>query len=420
MAVNLPVTSKPRIVIVGAGFAGIELVRALANVEAQVVLIDRNNHHVFQPLLYQVATAGLDPDAIAYPVREIFRGRTDFLFRMAEVLQVNPDSNSISTSIGDISYDYLVIATGARPNFFGLKDVQEHAMRMKTISDAVAIRNTILESFEKALLTTSVEERERLMTFVIIGGGPTGVELAGAMGELKRVVLPHDHPELDFKQMRIHLIDMEERLLRYMQPDSSQSAERFLAAHDVNVWLKARVLSYDGQSVALSNGKSLPTRNLIWAAGVAPAVLPGLRPEVLAAGRYRTDRFNRLEGYQNIFAAGDVACAASPSAPKGHPMLASVAVQQGACLGGNLSRLINNDTRLKEFVYRDLGVMATVGRHHAVAELFCGKFQGLGAWLMWSMLHLMLLVGFRNKLVAMVTWIWSYFRYDRGLRLIIK
>jgi NADH:ubiquinone reductase (H+-translocating) len=420
MAVNIPVSSRPRVVIVGAGFAGLELAKALKQADVQVVLIDKNNYHTFQPLLYQVATAGLEPDSIAYPVREIFRHQKDFIFRMAEVLEVQPGKNVVLTSIGEIGYDFLVIATGSTTNYFGLKDMETRAYSMKNIPDAVELRNVILENFEKAVLTTSLEERDRLMTFVVIGGGPTGVELAGALGELKRVVLPNDHPELDLTKMQIHLIDMDDRLLRTMSLQASKSAEAFLVEHNVQVWLSAKVLSFDGGKVVLSSGKEILTNNVIWAAGVCGAAFPGLGADVVAGGRIKTDAYNKVQGSQNIFAIGDVACVVTDKTPHGYPMLAPVAIQQAKLLACNLKKIVHHKDSLSSFSYQDLGVMATVGRHHAVADLFFGHFQGLIAWLMWAVLHLLTLVGFRNKLVAMVNWTWSYFRYDSGLRLIIR
>ncbi len=420
MAVNIPVTSQPRIVIIGAGFAGLELAKGLSKVDAQIVLIDKNNHHTFQPLLYQVATAGLEAESIAYPVREIFRNQKNFLFRMAEVLEVLPEKNVVLTSIGEIAYDYLVIATGSRTNYFGMKDLECSAYSMKSIPDAIELRNVILENFENAVLTTSLEERDRLMTFAIIGGGPTGVELAGALGELKKVVLPHDHPELDLNKMQIHLIDMDDRLLKAMSPSASKSAEAFLAEHGIQVWLKAKVVSYDGKDLVLSNGKEIGTDNVIWAAGVAGAVIPGMRHEALLGGRLKADANNRIDGYQNIFAIGDVAAVVTERTPRGHAMLAPVAMQQAKLLSSNIQKILRQQSGLKPFVYQDLGVMATVGRHHAVADLFFGKFRGFVAWVMWAMLHLVTLVGFRNKIIAIVNWTWSYFRYDRGLRLIIR
>jgi NADH dehydrogenase len=419
MPVNIPLSSKPRVLIIGAGFAGLELAKGLAGLEAQVVLIDKNNYHTFQPLLYQVATAGLEPESIAYPLREIFRRRKDFIFRMAEVQRIDPAGRCVITSIGEIAYDHLVIATGARTNFFGMKDIEAQALSMKTLPEAVELRNVILESFERALLTTSIEERDRLMSFVVIGGGPTGVELSGAFGELKKVILPYDHPELDFNMMKIHLVDMESRLLKGMSPQASASAEKYLRAHDVNVWLNARVLSYDGREVRLSNNKVIPSFNLIWAAGVTGSVIPGLDEQAVRNGRIVTDVYNRVCGHENIFALGDVAALITDKTPRGFPMLAPVAIAQAKCLCHNLRGMLSGRKELKPFVYHDLGVMATVGRHEAVADLCFGKFQGLVAWFLWAVLHLVALVGFRNRVIALVNWTWSYFRYDRGLRLIM-
>lgn len=420
MNVNLPVTSKPRVVIAGGGFGGLELTKRLKNVDAQVVLIDQNNYHTFQPLLYQVATAALEPDSIAYPLREIFRKQGNVAFRMGEVKRIRPEDNRIETSIGDISYDYLVLALGTRTNFFGQADVEKNAMRMKTVSQAMELRNLILESFEKALLTKSVDERAGLMTFVIVGGGPTGVETAGALGELKKIVLPHDYPELDFRTMQIHLVDMDERLLKSMSKEASASTENFLAKYDVNIWLKTKVISYDGKNAVLSNGKTLVTGNLIWAAGVTGAVIPGLPDgSVLPNNRIKVTEFNEVEGTKNIFAVGDIAAMISKEMPRGHPQLAPVAIQQAKRLAKNIDARLKNKP-LTPFRYRDPGVMATVGRNNAVVDLGVIKFQGVFGWLVWLFVHLMTLVGFRNKIVAFVNWAWNYFSYDRGLRLIFR
>lgn len=420
MAVNIPTTSKPRVVIIGGGFGGLELARRLGKTDVQIVLVDKNNYHTFQPLLYQVATAALEADSIAYPLREILKKQSNLIFRMAEVLSIQPEAKRIETSIGEIAYDYLVLAMGSKTNFFGLKDIEQNAMRMKSLSQAMELRNLILENFEKALLINDLEERDRLMTFAIVGGGPTGVEMAGALGELKNIVLPHDYPELDFNKMQIHLIDQEERLLKTMSLEASRSAEKFLEKYHVNIWLHTKVESYDGKRAVLSNGKSISTGNLIWAAGVKGVTIPGLKPEsVLPNLRLKVDAFCRVDGYQDIFAIGDLAAVITPKTPKGYPMLAPVAVQQGRLLARNLQALLTNG-KLKEFRYKDLGVMATVGRNNAVADLHWFKVQGVLGWLIWLFVHLMALVGFRNRVVALVNWAWSYFRYDRGLRLIIR
>ena len=420
MSVNIPVVNKPRVVIVGGGFAGMELAKGLKNAEVQIVLIDKNNYHTFQPLLYQVATAALEPDSIAYPFREIFKNQRNFIFRMAEVLRIKPEGNCIETSIGDINYEYLVMAIGTKTAYFGLEDFQKTAVPMKSVPQAMALRTTILENFEKALLTTDLQERESLMNIVVVGGGPTGVEMAGALGELKRHVLPHDYPELDFKRMQIHIVDMEDRLLKAMSPEASASAEKFLKKFDVNMWLKTKVVAYDGKTLALSNGKTLLSDTVIWAAGVTAAAIPGLKTQASTFNnRIKTDQFNKAEGYDNIFAVGDAAAVISKEYPKGHPMLAPVAIQQARLLAKNLQRLMNKKP-LKPFVYRDLGVMATVGRNNAVVDFNFVKFQGILGWFVWLFVHLMALVGFRNKVVAFVNWAWNYFSYDRGLRLILR
>ncbi|MBI5024991.1 MAG: NAD(P)/FAD-dependent oxidoreductase [Candidatus Omnitrophica bacterium] len=420
MPVNIPTTSRPRVVIIGGGFGGLELAKRLKGLDVQIILIDKNNYHTFQPLLYQVATAALEPDSIIYSLRKIFKRRENVIFRMAEVLRIKPELKRIETSIGEIFYDYLVIAVGTKTNFFGMRDVERNAMRMKSVPQAMELRNLILESFEKALLTNDVQEHERLMTFTVVGGGPTGVETAGALGELKKIVLPKDYPELDFRRMQIHVVEMNGRLLGTMSESASQSAKRFLENFEINIWLKTKVVSYDGNVVSLSNGKKLFTSNVIWTAGVTGAVIPGLKPEALLPGnRLKVDAYNRVEFHSNIFAIGDIAAIITEKTPKGHPMLAPVAIQQARLLSQNLRRLMSNQP-LKPFRYRDLGMMATVGRNHAVVDFHWIKFHGILGWFIWVFVHLMVLVGFRNRVVALVNWAWNYFSYDRGLRLIIR
>ena len=419
MPVNIAVTSKPRIVIIGGGFGGIELAKKLKNEDVQVVLLDKNNYHTFQPLLYQVATGGLEPDSIAYPLRKIFKEQSNFIFRMTEVLKIKPETRTIETSIGEISYDYLVIATGSRTNFFGMEDMKKYAVDMKTIPQALDLRSLVLQSFEKALLTVDLEERESLMNFVVVGGGPTGVETAGALGELKNHILPRDYPELDMNKMQIHIVEKADRLFNTMSSQSSIKGEEFLERFKVIVWLNTGVTAYDGKIVTLSNGKQLKSRTVIWAAGVTGASIPGLKPEVILGSRIKVDVYNRVEGYENIFAVGDIAAMINDKNPHGHPMLAPVAVGQGKHLAKNLKLLLRKKSMVP-FVYRSLGVMATVGRNRAVVELPFIKFHGMFAWFVWMFVHLMSLVGFRNRVVVFVNWMWSYFSYDRGLRLIIQ
>ena len=418
MPVNITVTNKPRIVIVGGGFGGIEFAKKLKHEDVQVVLLDKNNYHTFQPLLYQVATSGLEPDSIAFPLRKIFKTQSNFVFRMGEVFKIHPEIRTIETSIGDIVYDYLILATGSQTNFFGMEDIQRNSVPMKSIPQALDLRSIILQNFEKALLTVDLEERDSLMTFVVVGGGPTGVETAGALGELKNHILPRDYPELDMNKMQIHVIEKTGRIFSTMSPSASVKGEEFLKRFDVTLWLNTGIQSYDGKKVVLSNGKTLISTTVIWAAGVKGAVLDGLKPETIQSIRVKVDQYNRVLGYENIFAVGDVAAMMTEKNPHGHPMLAPVAIQQGKQLADNIKRILKKKS-LKPFVYRSLGVMATVGRNRAVVDLPFIKFQGTFAWFVWMSVHLMTLVGFRNRLVVFVNWMWNYFSYDRGLRLII-
>ena len=418
--VPLPQTNNPRVVIIGGGFGGIELAKKLRKQEVQVVMIDKNNFHTFQPLLYQVATAGLEPDSIASPLRKIFKRQENFHFRMAEAQQIIAEENKLLTSIGEIRYDYLVIATGSTTNFFGLKEIEANAMPMKSVTEALDLRSLLLQNFEKALLATSVEEREALMNVVVVGGGPTGVETAGALGELKEHVLPKDYPELDVRQMQIHLIEAGGNLLNSLSDVSGKKAVQFLKKFDVQVWLNTAVKHYDGKVVYTNTQHEIPTSTLIWSAGVKGAVVHGIDENVIGRGsRILVNEFNQVKGYSNVFALGDVASMITEKTPKGHPMVAPVAIQQGQLLAKNLNKLLQNKT-LQPFKYRDKGSMATVGRNRAVVEVGKFKSQGFLAWFMWMGVHLMSLVGFRNKLVTFVNWMWSYFNYDKGIRLIIR
>lgn len=418
--VPLPQTNNPRVVIIGGGFGGIELAKKLKNKAVQVVMIDKNNYHTFQPLLYQVATAGLEPDSIAYPLRKIFKRQSNFHFRMAEAQEIISEENKLITSIGSIRYDYLVIATGSTTNFFGLEEIEAQAMPMKSVTEALDLRSLLLQNFEKALLAKSVEEREALMNVVVVGGGPTGVETAGALGELKENVLPKDYPELDVRQMQIHLIEAAGNLLNGMSEISGKKAVDFLKKFDVHVWLNTAVKHYDGQVVYTDTEHEIPTNTLIWSAGVKGATVEGIDQTVIGRGnRILVNEYNQVKGYSNIFAVGDVAAMLSEQTPKGHPMVAPVAIQQGKLLAKNLVNLLQNKP-LRTFQYNDKGSMATVGRNKAVVEVGKFKTQGFFAWFMWMAVHLMSLVGFRNKAVTLINWMWSYFNYDKGIRLIIR
>lgn len=420
MSIDIPETNFPRVVIVGGGFGGIQLAKNLKNKEVQVLMIDKHNYHTFQPLLYQVATGGLEPDSIAFPLRKVFKHQKNFVFRVANVEKVHPSEKYLETSIGEIPYDYLVIATGSTTNFFGNTEIESNSMPMKSIPEALNLRSLILQSFEEALLRDSINEQEALMNFVIVGGGPTGVETAGALAELKSHVLPNDYPDLDLRRMQINLVESAPRLLSSMSPQASKQAEGFLKEMGVNVRTNDVVVSYNGTTVELKSGRKLETTNLIWSAGVKGSVIEGINPEVLVRGnRIRTDSYNRVSGYENIFAIGDVAAMITEETPNGHPGVAQVAIQQGKLLSKNIINLINN-REMKAFSYLDLGSMATVGRNKAVVDLPFIRFQGIFAWFVWMFLHLLFLVGFRNKLVVLVNWIWNYFSYDRGTRLIIR
>ena len=414
---------KPRVVIVGGGFAGLELAKALAPAAVQVVLIDKQNYHTFQPLLYQVATAGLDADSIVSPFRKILSEQENFYFRLAEVQAVDPTAKVVETSIGRVRYDYLVIATGAEPNYFGDAQMAKNAINIKSVEDAIELRNTVLSNFEQALQLGDLEQLNSLLDFVIVGGGPTGVELAGALSELRTHVFPKDYRELDFKEMDIHLVQSGPVLLKGMSAHASQQALKSLESFGVQVWLEARVKSYDGFTVTLSTGQQLITRTLIWAAGVTGAPIAGLSPECLLPGnRYCVDEYSRVLGHDHIFAIGDIAAMRGPAYPEGHPMVAQPALQQGRLLGQNIARLLAKQA-LHPFDYHDKGAMATIGRNHAVADvIFFGKeyhLSGLVAWLAWSFIHVISLVGFRNRLSVFFSWGWNYFTQDKGLRYIL-
>ncbi len=411
---------KPRVIVIGGGFGGLEVIKGLNNFKAQVVLFDKHNHHTFQPLLYQVATSGLETNSIVAPFRKLFGKQEDFYFRLGEVKRINAEENSIETSIGSVKYDYLVIATGAVTNFYGMTEVEKHSSSMKNIVDATKLRNKIIRQLEYALLTEDPEVMNSLMDFVIVGGGPTGVELSGALTELKKNVFPKDYKELDMRQMDIHLVEASPRLLNGMSDKAGEKALQFLTEMGVKVHLNAAVKSYDGYEVVLSTGEKLISKSLIWAAGVKGNPIEGINPEVIARGnRLQVDEYNRVKGYNNIFAIGDVAqMDGDKKFPKGHPMMAPPAQQQGRLVAKNIKNLITKKT-LKPFAYFDKGSMATIGRNKAVVDMKGIRFQGFFAWYVWMFVHLMSIVGFRNKVFTFFSWMWNYFTFDRSNRLII-
>lgn len=411
---------QKRVVIVGAGFAGLTLAKKLSSKYFQVVLLDKNNYHQFQPLLYQVATAGLEPSSISFPLRKIFQKRKNVFIRIAEVKSINAESNSVSTSIGDISYDYLVLANGAETNYFGMEDLHQNAFSMKSVSEALLLRNTLLQNYEQAVNCNSEEEKKALLNIVIVGGGPTGVELAGAIAEMKNKILPKDYPELNFNQMNVYLMEAAPRLLNGMSEASGKKVEEYLTALDVHVQCGTSVKNYDGHAVSLSSGNILFSRCLIWAAGVKGAMLNGLpQASILPNKRIVVDEFSCIEGVENIFAIGDIASMKTGVYEKGHPQIAPVAIQQANFLAKNL---LNKEQKkeLTPFQYKDKGSMATVGRNLAVAELGKLKLKGFFAWVGWMMVHLMSIIGVKNRLFILINWTWQYVTYDQSLRLIIR
>lgn len=420
MEINIPEVKVPRIVIIGCGFGGLQLVKSLSKADVQIVLIDKNNYFTFQPLLYQVATAGLEADSIAYPIRKIFEGQKNFHFRMGEVQEIDSERNVLLTNIGEIRYDHLVIATGSTTNFFGNTNFEKYAMPMKSVTETLNLRSLILQNFERALLTKDVQEQIALMTFVVVGGGPTGVELAGALSELKRHVLPNDYPELDFRKMRVILVENGGDVLQMMSESNRKKAKNYLENLGVELWLNTGVKNYDGIIIETNTGKNLVASTLIWAAGIKGVLLKGLSPNsVSPRGRILIDEYCKVKDHSNIYAIGDVACMITEDFPNGHPQVAPVAIQQAQLVGSNFEKTFKQWT-LDRFRYLDKGTMATVGRNKAVAQVGSLNFGGFAGWFVWMALHLMLLVGYRNRLIVFVNWVWSYISYDRNIRLIIR
>ncbi|WP_034043879.1 NAD(P)/FAD-dependent oxidoreductase [Wocania ichthyoenteri] len=418
---NIPQSSLSRVVIIGGGFAGINLAKTLANKKVQVVLIDKRNYHTFQPLLYQVSSAGLEPDSIAYPLRKVIKKHKNTFFRLAKVENIDAKNQEITTNIGILSFDYLVIATGTKTNYFGNKSIKAHSMPMKKVPQALNIRSLILQNFEEAAITDDKELRKALLNFVIVGGGPTGVELAGAIAELKNHILPRDYRDLIPADMQIYLLEGGSRVLPSMSEHASKKAARFLTKLGVLVHCNTFVKEYDGKKVSTNLSLELQSETLIWAAGVTGNPITGLHAESLIdrANRYKVNAFNQVEGYTNIFALGDIALMQTEDYPNGHPQVAQPAIQQGELLGKNLVKLIEGKP-LKKFKYKDKGSMATVGRNKAVVDLKHYKFAGFFAWFVWMFIHLMALVGFRNRVVVFFNWCYNYINFDKAARLIIR
>jgi NADH dehydrogenase len=417
---NIPKTDLPRVVIIGGGFAGITLTRKILGEKVQVVLLDKRNYHTFQPLLYQVSTASLEPDSIAYPLRKILKKEENAYFRLAEVSSISPDIKTVHSNIGDLTYDYLVIATGSKTNFFGNDNIEANAMWMKTLPQALNIRSLMLENLEQATITEDKIKRKALLNFVIAGAGPTGVELSGALAEIRNHVVPMDYPDIDPVEIEIHLLEGMDRVLPPMSSTASKKAAKFLKNLGVEIHVDTMVQDYDGITVKTSKGNFV-TDTFIWSAGVTGAGIPGLDPKSVKErmNRYKVNRFNQIEGYDNIFALGDIARMKTEKYPKGHPMVAQPAIQQGRLLAKNLKRLLRGKA-MKEFEYFDKGTMATVGRNKAVVDLGKLKFGGFIAWFVWMFVHLWFLIGFRNRVVTFINWTYSYINFDRAARLIVR
>ncbi|OIP83145.1 MAG: FAD-dependent oxidoreductase [Porphyromonadaceae bacterium CG2_30_38_12] len=408
-----------RVVIIGGGFAGLQLAKTLRNSDVNVVLVDKQNHHQFQPLFYQVASARLEPSSISFPFRKIFQSSQNIDFRMADIVKIIPEENKLMTAFDrSVRYDHLVISTGCRTNFFGNKQMQENAFSMKTTQEAIEIRNKILFSFEKEIFARP-EDKQAWMNVVIVGGGPTGVELSGAFAELRNNVFSKDYHNIDLSKFNIILLEGSASTLNNMSEESRKASLDYLKKLGVIVKINTILNSFDGNVAVLNTGEEIPTKNVVWAAGVTGNVIEGLKSEDVVRNRYKVDRFNKLVSYDNIYALGDVAYMETPKYPNGHPQVANVAINEAKNLGKNiLYSLKNPNYNLREYEYHDLGMMATVGKHKAVVELPFWKFKGPLAWYVWMFLHLMLILSVRNKLVIFFNWAWSYFTKDTSLRLI--
>lgn len=410
---------KKKVIVIGGGFAGIQFIKTLDESLFEVLLIDKINHHQFQPLFYQVATSQLEPASISFPLRNIFKRKPNIQIRLTEVLSIRREQNEVVTTIGNFNYDYLVIAIGCKTNFFGNEEISKHAFTLKTTYEAISIRNHIIENFE-TMISANAEDREELQNLVIVGAGPTGVELAGAFAEIKNHILPKDYPNLDFSQFKITLIEGSQHTLNNMSMLAKTASQRYLEKMGVHILTQTFVKKYNGHILELSTGQTMRSSTVIWAAGVIGNTLKGLPEECLALGnRIKVNRINQVNGTQNIFAIGDIACMETPKYPKGHPQVANVAINQAKNLASNLKKSFRG-IKVNEFEYRDLGSMATIGRNKAVVDLPFFKFKGYFAWLIWMFLHLMLILSVRNKLIIFINWAWAYLTKDTSLRLILK
>ncbi|UFH31210.1 NAD(P)/FAD-dependent oxidoreductase [Chryseobacterium sp. C-71] len=409
--------TREKIIIIGGGFAGLQLAKTLNNKNKKVIVLDKVNHHMFQPLFYQVACGRIEPSNISFPFRKIFQESRNTQFRLTDVKEIIPSQNKVITDGAEFTYDKLIIATGCKTNFFGNKDLESKAFGMKNTQEAIGIRNHVLMTFEKLILEKSRSD-DGNWNIVIVGSGPTGVELAGAFSEMKKDILPRDYPYMNFDNLKIILVSSTEKPLAVMSPEAQEKSEKYLKDLGVEFMSGEIVTDYDGDKVYLKSGKEIPSNNVIWAAGVVGNVIDGFPTEKLIRNRYIVDRFNKIKGYENIYAVGDIAYMETPKYPQGHPQVANVAINQAKNLGKNF--LKKNAGEWTEYEYKDQGSLATIGKHRAVVDLPFIKFQGFLAWYFWMFLHLMLILSVRNKLAIFFNWMWSYFNKDSSLRLIIS
>jgi NADH dehydrogenase len=409
--------TREKIIIIGGGFAGLQLAKTLNNKNKKVIVLDRVNHHMFQPLFYQVACGRIEPSNISFPFRKIFQQSRNTQFRLTDVKSIDTANNKVITDEAEFTYDKLIIATGCKTNFFGNKDLESKAFGMKNTQEAIGIRNHVLMTFEKLILEKSRSD-DGNWNIVIVGSGPTGVELAGAFSEMKKEILPRDYPYMNFDQLQIILVSSTEKPLAVMSPEAQEKSEKYLKELGVKFLSGEIVTDYDGDKVYMKSGKEIPSNNVIWAAGVTGNVIDGFPSENLVRNRYIVDRFNKVKGYENVYALGDIAYMETPKYPQGHPQVANVAINQAKNLGKNFLR--KNKNEWVEYEYKDQGSLATIGKHRAVVDLPFIKFQGFLAWYFWMFLHLMLILSVRNKLAIFFNWMWSYFNKDSSLRLIIS
>ena len=421
MRANIKRNEQRRVVVVGGGLGGLKLVSSLRDTDFQVVLVDKNNYNQFPPLIYQVASAGLEPSNISFPFRRLFQGWKNFFFRMAEVQHIDTEEKAIKTSIGTIHYDDLVLAAGATTNFFGNKNIEASALPMKSVSESMRLRNTIFQNLERAETEDNEVRKQALMNIAIVGGGPSGVEIAGVLAEMKQTILPRDYPDLDTSCMHIYLINATPRLLGAMSEHSSREAEKALKELGVEVMTNCMVTDYVDKELVLKDGQRISAETVIWVSGIKANNIDGIPTQSIGhAGRILVDRFNRVKGLKDVYAIGDQCIVEGDEAyPYGHPQLAQVAIQQAKTLAKNLIRQEKGETE-QPFSYHNLGTMATIGRKKAVVEIGKLKFGGFFAWLLWLIVHLRSILGVKNKTIVFLNWMWSYMNYKQSLRLILK